>query len=305
MQFTQTRAHVKFTFDATGEFRQFGERLLINLHTPNIEAIILRRALAEVILPVIRDAYIRGLPKAVNMRKVEDTGLTGKDKWTVKSTPRQNPSPEGESLLKLYERMRSAAARGDEDALNTAKADLAKHTMPFATALQRDAKGKMKKRHGLSSGHFRKRAIQVMDLFANPAHMNAVSTEGKVTVGIGNFRQLENIETPSATEFKLGLNKTRSRDNILWRHLEFGTGVHANKENGLPNRKQSNGRFGVLAGAQGMWYYGRSLKRARLVLEGSDGVHAIYGNKQLVDAQRRFGDVVAHYLTRLFSGDSI
>lgn len=297
----QYRANVHFTFDAGGHFADFSARLLTNLNKPNLEAKILRRAMAEVILPVIREAYVAGLPKAVNMRKVEDNG---EGKWIVKSTPRQHPSEEGQTLSSLYERMRTAVARGDAEELRKAQEALVSHQDGFASALQRTTRGVVKKSHALSSGLFRKRALQVMDLLANPTHLGTVESGGTVTVGIGSLDKLNQIETPSATQYKLGLGHTRSKDNILWRHLEFGTGIHANNDAGYPNRKQSSGKFGISMSG-GLWYYGRSLSKARLILEGSDGVHAIYGNKQLIAAQRQFPLVVAQYLQRVFSGEPI
>lgn len=303
-QFQPVKARLHIDFDATAEFERFFERVLDNIRTPGIEAKILRSAMLETVLPAIRDAFLKGMPKAVDMRVIKRIPENPHEGLRAKGNPRDGAA--GEMTLRgIYERMRQAQIRGDSTAMDSAREEYRKYQEPYRESLQTLPGGKKKNSHYLSSGLFRKRAMQVMDMFVNPSLLHTAQGAGAVTVGLGHLQELERIETPSATEYVLGLNKTRSRNNILWRQLEFGTGVHANKaDTGFPNEKLGPGTFnrGLPGGA---WYYGRSLRKARLLLEGSDGIHAIYGNRELMDASRAMLDIVGASLTRLFSGEPV
>jgi hypothetical protein len=116
-------------------------------------------------------------------------------------------------------------------------------------------------RRTLSSNRrlFTLRTLHIYDLLAGDAALQAFDDNGDLGIGLGNLPELETPpdgRTPSYTEVVKG-RRTRSKFTVMWRHLEFGTGVY--------------GTFpGV--GPRGGWFYGE-LGRG-LHIKGAEGIHA-------------------------------
>ena len=106
----------RLEFDATGEFRDFADRVLRNMTAPNVESFILRRAMLMIILPVVREAYLRGMPKAVDMHVVLPD-LKDPTKGRTIHAPRATDTQPERTLRDIYERLRKAQLRGDGDAV--------------------------------------------------------------------------------------------------------------------------------------------------------------------------------------------
>lgn len=243
------------------------------LQKPDRLAKALRLSMAETIIPAFRAAFIQGLPKAVNMQVVEENaGQFSKGMSSIlRSSVRANPTAEGDTLDKIYQRMNEAQMSGNGQAVREAMDAYKKHREAYIKSLQRLQSGRMKASHPLASGKFRSRALRVLQLFVDQSFMKPQFQGDSLTVGIGPLDQLDAIKTPSATQFILKRGPTTSRYNILWRHLEMGTGFYSQK--GGFERPTSKFNEGFTSGG---WYYGKARDRARLVLHGSEGIGAIH-----------------------------
>lgn len=154
------------------------------------------------------------------------------------------------------------------DALTQAQRD-GKGTKRLEKALEKAA-DKLQQASGrarpseLSTGEFRKRALQIVRLLGEVS--TPMPTKNGLAVGLGHLPTLNAINTPSAT-MKLTGHETESDFNTLWRHLEFGTGMYASNKTwnaGSPHRASNGGWWYGPRPGFGMW------------LKGSKGAHAIF-----------------------------
>lgn len=310
MAFKKATSNLKITIDDEfGDFARIANVYEAVLNNPHLLGEAIVRALTDVLLPVIREAYIAGLPKAVNMEWVKsdynklqtsaesDQATTG---LATHSTPRQFPSMEGEALRDISRRLRVAQMRGNPEAYRKAVAAFEAHRDNYLASLQRKSNGEVKKSHFLSSGQFRKRALQVMEIFTDPSLIQTSVGPNSVSAGIGSLPMLNAIETPSATEYVLHKGHTTSPYNVLWRHLEFGTGVYSH--NAFAGGDKPASRFNEhLHG--GLWYYGKTLKTAPLILHGSEGIQSLFGPKGVVSKSLEFIAAVERELNKVLLGN--
>lgn len=272
---------------------------------------LLRRAMAETMLPAIRDAYIAGLPRAVNMEVLQTDARhlshayidasgkiknrAGADDLQIISKIREFPTSEGHTLASIFDRMRNAQLRGDSARVDAIRGEYEQHKTAYQRSLQRlQTTKKEKKSSHLSSGLFRARAMEVMSLLVDAANIVPTSTGDAITVGIGNLAELDSIRTPSATEYILGKGPTKSEYDILWRHLEFGTGVHS-----VMAKRNTQFNEGLKMG--GEWYYGKDPTNA-LLLRGSQPVHGLFDAQGIVNKGREFILLTEQYLGMLMGG---
>jgi hypothetical protein len=310
-RFEPVMVTIDFEFDANNELGRLADRIEALTVTPRILSNLLKRAFAETLIPAIRAAYIKGLPKAVDMHLAKISNIEAGEmgdsskKWDkVKTTSfsRENPTDEGKALGSIYERMRAAQLRNDPERYAKLQNLLDDKRKEFISSLQRLKGGKQKKSHALSSGLFRARALEVLDLLVNQANMSTTSEGDSVSVGLGNLTALDAIKTPSATEYVLEKGESSSKYNILWRQLEFGTGIGARQYDSNPFAgKHTNSRYqeGL---PSGMWYYGKSLDKAGLILAGSSGVHALWDSRQVLNQGRAFAELTLKYMTGVLLG---
>lgn len=267
------------------------EKVLAN---PQVLAKAIRLAMLETIIPKLREAWLLGLTKAVNMEVISGgEHTTGREK--IISNSRMYPTSESEVLHKIYERMRDAHVRGSPRTYQKAVQDLVKHQDAYLKSLQRLTNGNEKSSHYLSSGLFRSRALDVMSEFVGDPKIR-MNSEGQFSVGIGDLGHLEGIKTPSATEYVLKRGRTNSKYDILWRHLEFGTGVYSDVQ-----RESSKWNEGFTSGE---WYYGRNRASARLLLHGSRGVHSLKAIG-VTEAHPDFVLALEMYLTKALTPGSL
>lgn len=262
------------------------------MRQPELLAQAIRHAMLETIIPKLRQAWIVGLTKAVNMQVIADSSpdsnKTGMER--IISNPRAGSSNEGQALSKIYERLRAANMRGDSVTHQKVMQDYIKHQEGYIKSLQTLANGQEKRSHYLSSGLFRRRSVEVMHAFLQDPQITR--TADGLNVGIGDLSDLEGIKTPSATEYVLQRGRTGSKYDILWRHLEFGTGVFSQVQ-----RETSKWNEGFTGGE---WYYGQHRSRPRLILKGSEGVHSL---KALggSSAHPDFVNAVEKYMTKVLT----
>lgn len=110
---------------------------------------------------------------------------------------------------------------------------------------------------------------KVRDMLTLGTNIESDITDGRITLKIGKVEDLEKIKTPSATE-----GGTSSPYNVMWRQLEFGTGIYAKKGPDF----RSSGTYKDSSGAGG-WFYGgfsAGKSRRRLHLKGTRGGHFLF-----------------------------
>src|SRR4051812_38895817 len=132
------------------------------MQQPELLAMAVRHAMLETLIPKLRQAWMMGLAKAVNMQVVGET-FDGKDKPI--SNPRKFPTDESNTISRVYERLRAAQMRGDMTTQQKIMQDFVKHQEGYIKSLQKLANGNEKRSHYLSSGLFRRRATEVMHTF--------------------------------------------------------------------------------------------------------------------------------------------
>lgn len=146
----------------------------------------------------------------------------------------------------------------------------------------------------LSSGLFEKRMRQIMQHFIDEGMLSTTAAGGKATVGIGNTGLLDKIRTPSHGEVVRG-RPTKSRHTMMWRQLEFGTGVYAKSpffRSGPTTHKTK----------RGSWWYGVQQNHG-IHLRGSRPGNILFNPQSLPydsDAIKFEGRFAAHLRTFLF-----
>lgn len=275
----RTSTAARLDFPATGALFQWADRLLALLENQPLLARLLARAAAESIVARVRDDFIGRVYNAFDMESAHrGQGARKRNEAALRA------------LRAAHERLAEADMAGDNDARHDAY--VAVHN---ATESLRNAVNAGRRPHKLSSGLFRTLTFKVLSALTDLTLLGAHTTATGVLVGVGRQDRLEQFETPSATEFALGLGPTGSKYKSLWRHLEFGTGVHRGampkaptRYNAFPQANAGNiGASGVegstwapsveeSAGVHppGSWWYGKTPQDA-LVLRGSRGVHVL------------------------------
>ena len=104
----------------------------------------------------------------------------------------------------------------------------------------------------LSTGLFETpRLDEVLAAFTNVADIKTETVNGRPSITFGSTERMDRIKAPSATEHVIKKpHPTESKFQVLWRQLEFGTGIYAKASpfptNTNPINKQSDGS----------WWYG-------------------------------------------------
>jgi len=78
------------------------------------------------------------------------------------------------------------------------------------------------------TGSFKERALQVLDRFTDPSAIRKQVRRTNLTVYFGNFEYMGGNRTLSDPDMATSLH-SKSKMNIMWRQLEFGTGKFAKK----------------------------------------------------------------------------
>lgn len=209
---------------------------------------LLRAAMSETLLVAYRQRFLAAMPRMVNMRResrraVGDPVLSGALR---------------RSTMAAYETLNKARVSGDPAVIAAAQTHLDGLKLQVRSALE------LKRRYGrhrLPHGMFRALALQVLDLMSNENEIQLLHGDGSITAGIGLRTALDAIHTPSATPELTG-HPTSSTRNILWRQLEFGSGMFSTR------KQDQRGRF---RSASGGWWYGRSPDAALHLLGSRPG----------------------------------
>lgn len=193
-----------------------------------------------------------------------------------------------ESLRKAYESLDEAVLSGNQDRVGKASQRI--NQIDRAIAVQgdlNDSRQKQDKRARVmslsaqTSAIMRSRALQILDYLTNPQYATGpIPGPTGVVHAAGRLDLLDAIKTPSATDALMG-RPSESMYNILWRHLEFGTGVYASSSSAMgQNTMQGSGQF---KNSDGSWWYGPAGGRAPgepglgLLVKGSKPMAALWG----------------------------
>lgn len=114
---------------------------------------------------------------------------------------------------------------------------------------------KAKVRAALTLAHGQRKAFffeRIADLLTNARHIQVVRGPNDLVALMGHIKTLEQIKSPAAKQFLSG-KRSRSPYGILWRQMEFGTGVYRKPGDKpfVPTRYTSE---------QGWWYGPRNSK---------------------------------------------
>lgn len=260
------RVHVKAKFSRG--LQDELDRLSAFVDDPALAQRLLRAAVAETLLAAYRKRFLARFADALNMQSARNTKSTPDATKAVKRARRRleelsvelaGQQLAGEDTTKLERRIKKAEER-------------------LVDAYDKDF-GQSE----LATGMFRPLALQVLALLTQVGNTHVNSTDTRTQVGVGHIPTLDAIKTPSATRMLTG-RETSSRMNKLWRHLEFGTGIHSQPKKGRA------------------WWYGT--KTRGLKLFGSKGVHALYNTQGVpyeADAMR-FETHFAKLLERALRG---
>lgn len=222
------------------------------LHPETIEERI-KQAIAQSFLAGMRSRYNSHEAEMNLQRRVSSKDLKGK-----------LSNRDRERLAKLDQRTRQTLRQvaqehgpGDirevRDALTTRNTILAAYqTAKYRASRQKSDRGKMV--HKALRAAALERLSRMRKVIATLTDRSLMKVEyswrngvvNGITVRVGNIAALDKIKTPSATE-ELSGHRSKSAYNILWRQMEFGTGVFA-----FPNVR-SGGRYRTSAGT---WWYG-------------------------------------------------
>lgn len=237
------------------------------LASPGMLEALLREAIAQTFLVDIRARWLKGLPGAVNMQRGDET-----TRHNPRATPKIPKSLRdefgtvnqelGATALAEHRARNELHGRALElrlDAINRARYQHTARLKALRTQIKRAALPKNRKpeeRRLPKRGNFRTLALEILQKIADTNAVTITSEGGTIRAGIGSRAALDEILTPSSTPL-LADHPTGSDRQIMWRQLEFGTGIYADPKEG------------------GVWWYGKERGKG-LMLRGTRGIHALF-----------------------------
>lgn len=257
-KFTQRGIEVRVRFDMeTKGFREASAKLRRLIRGEDVVLRLFQAAVVRSVVVNIRRRFLNTMEKALEMKVVKENGRD------VAFSPRarMRDIELKRSLQRTLERLNEAQIDGDYSAADKLQERALRAQARLQERLQQAPNGRPLKSHSLSvlaGNQFRRRMMGVLGLITDSAFVQPYMEGSKLTVGVGPTFWLDQIETPSATAALTG-TKTTSKYRIMWRHLEFGTGVR---------RSAAKDRLNQVGKPAQRWWYGRK-KRASLLLDGT------------------------------------
>jgi hypothetical protein len=246
----------------------------------------LNRVLVYGFMRSIRKAYLGKLHEALALSVVTENRGQRRNEHA-------NNMKRVETLRKAYEALDEAVLSGNQARIQKASRRMKAIDQAIAMRGSRDYEGltgNKAKVMGLSaatSAMMRDRALQVLDYLTNPQYLGAPKMAGGDSVySAGRLDLLETIKTPSATR-KLMQKETGSQYDILWRHLEFGTGIYASKAQVMGQQNLAGND--AYKNADGSWWYGPpnsgTQRKRGLLVRGSSPMNVMWGPSGLANTQ--------------------
>lgn len=218
-----------------------------------------RQAVIRSVVSNIRRRYISRMTRALEMQVLKENGRT------VKSSPRtrmQDVKMQAR-LQSLFESLNEAQLDGNYELAEALRIRLGDLQDAMHKRLNDAPDGTPLQPHRLSvlaGNRFRSQMLGLMQVLSDASFIDSRVVNGELMIGIGNRRDLDRIETPSATAALTGRNTT-SKYKSFWRHLEFGTGL---------KRKAAKDRLNPGVGPIQTWWYGpKDSSKVGLLLAGT------------------------------------
>lgn len=243
-----------------------------------------RRAVIYGLLRSIRKTYLSRLHKALAMSVV----TTSK---TQRRGEQFSASRRLETLRKAYEALDDAVASGNQARIqkasrrvNAVDRAIAQRGLENAAPLTKAGLRRMSLA-ALTSALMRDRSLQIIDALTNPQYVTGAMMSGQdMQISAGRLSTLEDIKTPSATD-RLLQRPTETQYDILWRHLEFGTGLYASNAKVMGQDTSVGG--GSYKNSDGTWWYGPPNRggdrKTGLLVKGSSPMHVLWGPSGLMN----------------------
>lgn len=284
---------IRIRFDQTREFARLAGSVGRMAQNKEVLGQLIRQAAIETVVQAIRERFILNLP---NVLEVETKWIENPDdgNFDSRNVDKETGAFSGgysararntkemlrvRELYKALDKNRKVRSRAQsENALRRnarARGNLYKRLASarklFRKSLNRSRTGGNRyiTPHRLSSGKFRPMALRALALLTDSGWVRFSVTNDRTTVGIGNLRRASGLRTPSATEQVLKKGATSSPFTMMWRHLEFGTGVYSQDPDGSRHPATPYSAFG------GGWWYDRN-PPGGLYVRGARGVHALF-----------------------------
>lgn len=242
---------VKVSIEPSQNWMELSERLGLLLTDKKTLDTLVKMAMIRTVVDAVRKRFLAGLPQALKMTTAEGN----------LSRPGR-PSRELERNLRDSLRALSQAqAEGVKSKINAAQARVTRNQSRYERALDPKASLRRNKKRKSTMARMIEGAMQVL---TTATELKTVTrTKNTLAVGMGSKTELDAIKTPTANRNR----KTTSKMNILWRHLEYGTGVlsttpEVNKGSRFKER-----------GGSGEWWWGP--KRGQgILIRGSAPLNA-------------------------------
>lgn len=288
-----TEVYVRFSMETKG-FEEATKRLQRLLGSGEMALKLFQAAVVRSVVVNIRRRFLNTMERALEMKVVKQDGRD------VAFSPRARMKDIQlkRSLQRTLERLNEAQLDGDYEATDKLQERALRAQARLQERLQQDPRGRPLKSHSLSvlaGNQFRRRMMGVLGLITDSAFVVPHREGSRITVGIGPTYWLDQIETPSATAALTG-SRTTSKFRIMWRHLEFGTGV-----------RRSSAKNPLNPGGQpaARWWYGRS-KRASLLLEGTAPMNFLTtsAGQMFPNDERDLGEALSKALDAVLTVDA-
>ena len=248
-------------------FDEFEKRVTALEANPDLLEKLLRQAIRDTILVAWRKRALDNFEESLRMELANG---------------QQRPIVDAKRAAKARKALEAAGDALALEELNGKVTKATKKRLEKAAEDYIDAHESPRSPSSLSTGSFRILALKVLHLMIDASKVQTGTTKTAVMAGIGNLAALEQIHTPSATPL-ITDHDTSSSYQILWRQLEFGTGIYGQRGRG--------------------WWFGPRAGRG-LQLRGSKGWNAIFDKQGIayqadaIRLERVFAELLTQALQR-------
>lgn len=237
---------IKIHIEADAKFRRVEAAVGALVKDPAIIIKMLRAAIQETLLVAYARRFAARTPQMRDMQRFPNASALGA---TAPDGVVDNPTRQAAKFARDLE---AAVLAGDQQEIARVTA-LQSEVSTVADPTSSDAAAGPVDRSGPS---FTTLMAQVIDLITDEQRIGIVKGSGSILFGIGEIPALNDLDpTPS-----WAAGGSKSAFNVMWRHLEFGTGVYSKLPSANSDSKYSE--------TDGSWWFGK--KRGQgLHLRGS------------------------------------
>lgn len=246
------------------------------------KAVILRTIVSN-----IRRRFLATMERAleIEVQEVDGKAPTVSIKQRMRDVALKNKIARGMEMLN------DAQSEGDFARANKIRERLSQRYAQLVERLNVYPSGKRVNSSRLSvaaGNQFRRRMVLLLSYLTDAAFVGLEKDDSGLMFGIGPKRFMDTVETPSATLALTG-TATRSRRKVLWRHLEFGTGIY---------RSLAKDRRNLPAPPPKTWWYGPEKGSKGMGLGGTEPMNFLLDPKGLFYAED--AEALKAEITKLF-----